>query len=576
MKTPTRAGSCGWRATMNELKQANHGWYDVGTVELSFAEFRVDLAQRRVFEGTREIKLQPKTFDLLLFFCQHAGELLSRETIYQALWPNTYVDDHSLSVQIADLRKALGDNPKAPRLIETRSRRGYRFLPQLEQGTVEAPIARSPEDLEIPQTSYARSGDFNIAYQVIGSGPIDLVFVMGWVSHLEYFWREPHFREFLLKLASVSRLILFDKRGTGLSDRVPNQMLPTLEQRMDDVRAVMDAVGSEKAVILGVSEGGPMSALFAATYPEKTLGLAMVGSYARRLRDVDYPWGPTLEEREEYLSQIRRSWGGPIGIEDRAPTLAQNPEFREWWATYLRMGVSPGGAEALTRMNASIDVRAILPLVRVPALVLHRQDDRCLLVEEGRYLAKLIPGAEFVELPGADHLPFVGKQEEILAPIENFLIAIQEAEAPDTQLATVLVMRVEGSQERLAELASAEIRKYRARQAGPGLDVLTFDGPARAIRCAAALLTHAKSLGYPASAALHTGECLLPPHRQAKGPAVAFAKAILVHGKEENRLLCSRVLHDLVAGSGIEFSPAPLGEVSFSGEGWPIYGVVKV
>ncbi len=549
------------------MDQGHSGWYDVGTVELSFAEFRIDLAQRRLYEGAREIKLQPKTFDLLLFLCQHAGELLSRETIYQALWPNTFVDDHSLSVQIADLRKALGDNPKEPRLIETRARRGYRFLPQLERESLQVPL---------PQTLYARSGDFNIAYQMIGSGPIDLVFVMGWVSHLEYFWREPHFREFLLKLASFSRLILFDKRGTGLSDRVPNQLLPTLEQRMDDVRAVMEAAGSEKAAILGVSEGGPMSALFAATYPEKTLGLAMVGSYARRLRDVDYPWGPTLQEREEYLLQIRRNWGGPIGIEDRAPTLAQDPAFREWWATYLRMGVSPGGAEALTRMNASIDVRAILPMVRVPTLVLHRQDDRCLLVEEGRYLASLIPGAEFVELPGADHLPFVGKQEEILGPIGEFLVGIQEAESPDTQLATVLAMRFEGSLEGLPEAAGAEIRRYRGRQAGVSMDVMTFDGPARAIRCAAAILGHAKNLGCAASAALHTGECLIPSQGAVKGPAVAFAKAILVHSRGENRLLCSRVLHDLVAGSGIEFSPAPLGEVSFSGEGWPIYGVVRV
>ena len=561
---------------MTKAVEYRGDWYDVGTMELSFAEFRIDLAQRRIYEGAREIKLQPKTFDLLLFLCLHAGELLSRETIYQALWPNTYVDDHSLSVQIADLRKALGDNPKAPRLIETRARRGYRFLPQVERGTVEAPIVRPVEAAEIPQTHYARSGDFNIAYQVIGSGPIDLVFVMGWVSHLEYFWREPHFREFLLKLASFSRLILFDKRGTGLSDRVPNQMLPTLEQRMDDVRAVMEEVGAEKAVILGVSEGGPMSALFAATYPDKTLGLAMVGSYARRLQDVDYPWGPTLAEREEYLLQIRRSWGGPIGIEERAPTLAQDPAFREWWATYLRMGVSPGGAEALTRMNASIDVRAILPMVRVPTLVLHRTDDRCLLVEEGRYLAQLIPDAEFVELPGADHLPFAGNQEDILRPIEQFLLAIQEAEAPDTQLATVLAMRFEGSFEGLAELASGDIRRNRGRQAGGALDLMTFDGPARAIRCAAAILDHAKSLGCEASAALHTGECLLPSHGPAKGPAVAFAKAILVHNRGKHRLLCSRVLHDLVAGSGIEFSPEPLGEVSFGGEGRPIYGVVRV
>jgi pimeloyl-ACP methyl ester carboxylesterase len=531
-------------------------------MELLFAEFRLDVGQRRLHAGAREIKLQPKTFDLLVLLCRRAGELLSRETIYEILWPNLFVDDHSLSVQIADLRKALGDSPKQPRLIETRARVGYRFLPKVVEAA----------EFEEPQTRYARSGEFNIAYQVLGQGPVDLVFVMGWVSHLEYFWREPHFKAFLLRLAGFSRLILFDKRGTGLSDRVPNQLLPTLEERMDDVRAVMEAVGSERAAILGVSEGGPMSALFAATYPEKTLGLAMVGSYARRLRDEDYPWGPTAEEREAYLIEIRKGWGGPIGIEDRAPSLAKDAAFREWWATYLRMGVSPGGAEALTRMNASIDVRPILPSVRVPTLVLHRKEDKCLLVEEGRYLASLIPGAQFVELPGADHLPFTGPQEDILQQIENFLAAVQIADAPESQLATVVVLRL---WERLGgwkDMIEKELRRHRGQSHG---SLYAFDGPARAVRFAFALGQQVSREGFQFGAALHTGECLLGGQQEPKGPAVAFARAILELGEEIAPVLCSRVIRDLVAGSGIEFSAVPKTEISFAGEAWPIYDVVS-
>src|SRR5690606_1583862 len=257
-----------------------------------------------------------------------------------------------------------------------------------------------------PETRYVLSGDANIAYQVVGDGPIDVVFVMGWISHLEYFWKNHLFASFLERLASFSRLILFDKRGTGLSDRVPLNELPTLEQRMEDVRAVMDAVGSERAVLIGISEGGPMCSLFAATYPERTFALVMIGTYAKRIWDKDYPWAPTEEQRQAFLELMRRDWGKPVGIEERAPSLATDPEFRDWWGTYLRMGASPGAAVALTKMNAEIDVRNVLPSIRVPTLVIHRSDDRCLKVEEGRFVASKISNCKFVELDGPDHLPF--------------------------------------------------------------------------------------------------------------------------------------------------------------------------
>ncbi|MDQ3820839.1 MAG: alpha/beta hydrolase, partial [Acidobacteriota bacterium] len=310
---------------------------------------------------------------------------------------------------------------------------------------------------------YARSGDLNIAYQVVGDAPLDLVFVMGWVSHLEYFWREPSFARFLLRLASFSRLILFDKRGTGLSDRVPINELPTLEQRMDDVRAVLDAVGSERAALCGVSEGGPMCSLFAATYPEKTLALVMIGTYAKRIRAPDYPWAPTTEERKHFFEEIREQWGGPVGLEERAPTVAYDSQFREWWATYLRMGASPGAALALTRMNAEIDVRPVLPSIRVPTLVIHRAEDQCLKVEEGRFVAERIPGAKYVELPGRDHLPFVGDQDAILDEVEEFLTGVRHTLEPDRVLATVLFTRIVGSKELSAKMGESQWQELIAR-----------------------------------------------------------------------------------------------------------------
>ncbi|HYJ45324.1 MAG TPA: adenylate/guanylate cyclase domain-containing protein, partial [Pyrinomonadaceae bacterium] len=411
-------------------------------------------------------------------------------------------------------------------------------------------------------------GAVNIAYQVVGDAPLDLVFVMGWVSHLEYFWREPHFARFLLRLASFSRLILFDKRGTGLSDRVPINELPTLEQRMDDVRAVMDAVGSDRAALCGVSEGGPMCSLFAATYPEKTLALVMIGTYSKRIWATDYPWAPTTAERQHFFEEIRAHWGGPVGLEERAPTMAHDPQFREWWATYLRMGASPGAALALTQMNAEIDVRQVLPTIRVPTLIIHRSEDQCLKVEEGRYVAEKIAGAKYVELPGHDHLPFVGDQDAILDEIEEFLTGVRHTLEPDRMLATVLSTRIVDSEEHAARLGEGrwqelinrlrshvhkEIEWFRGQQ----IDMVgkrplaIFDGPARAVRCAIAIITYASRLGVAMRAGLHTGECDIMDGQV--GGIAAEIGAQVADKALPGEVLVSSTVKDLVAGSGIRF-----------------------
>jgi pimeloyl-ACP methyl ester carboxylesterase/DNA-binding CsgD family transcriptional regulator len=416
------------------------------------------------------------------------------------------------------------------------------------------------------QTSYAKSGDVSIAYQVVGSGSIDLVFVMGWVSNLDWFWKEPRFARFLLRLASFSRLILFDKRGTGLSDRVTP--LPTLETRMDDIRAVMDAVDSRRAALLGISEGGPLCALFAGTYPERAAALVMIGSYARRLAGPDYPGGIPREEHQRLLEQIDRAWGGDVDVGVRAPSLASDAAFRQWWSMYLRMSASPGAALALTRMNGEIDIRHILPSVRAPALVIHRTGDRSIRVEAGRDLAERIPGARFVELPGADHLPFVGDQDAILDEIEQFLTGVRPSHSTDRVLATVLYAAparpVEHAtrlgdaawEDTLAQYRSAvrarlaEFRGQERRSARQAL-LATFDGPARAIRCAIAVVADGRVLGMPIRAGVHTGECEISGD-DVLGVAVHTAEA-LAESAAEDEILVSGTVKDLVAGSAIQF-----------------------
>jgi serine/threonine protein kinase len=465
----------------------------------------------------------------------------------------------------------------------------------------ELPPARSGyTSIETPEVRYALSGEVNIAYQVIGEGELDLVFVMGWISHLEYFWSEPSFAKFLRRLAGFSRVILFDKRGTGLSDRVPIDQLPTLEQRMDDVRAVMDAAGSKSAVLCGVSEGGPMCSLFAATYPEKTIALVMMGSYARRIQGEGYPWGPTHAQRDAFLEHIRSQWGGPVGIEDRAPSMANDPAFRTWWASYLRHGASPSAAVALTRMNSEIDIRHVLPGVRVPTLVLHRSGDTCLRVEEGRYLAEHIPGAKFVELAGIDHLPFVGVQDDFLDEIEDFLTGVRHDSDNNRVLATVLSVWFSAPDHEINIEKRAQFLQYAQRKtslfkgqlitaSGKRLTDLqnsrnaailsaSFDGPARAIRAASDIAASAQRFELSIAIGLHTGECELNGE-QISGPALEIAHA-LGQLAPAGAVWVSSTVKDLVAGSGITFETQGSRALSESGSGaalgsWQLFSVRK-
>ena len=437
------------------------------------------------------------------------------------------------------------------------------------------------------ETRYAKSGDVHIAYQVIGQGPLDLVFVMGWISHLDYLWEGPG-AHFLTRLASFSRLIIFDKRGTGLSDRVAE--LPTIEQRMDDVRAVMDAAGSVRAALVGISEGAAMCAVFAATYPERTAALVMYGAYAKRLWHPDYPWAPTPEQRTAFFDAIEHGWGGAVDLETLAPSVIGDESFHKWWSTYLQRSASPGAALALAEMNTRIDIRDVLPAIRVPTLILHRTGDLDIDVGGARYLAEHIPGSRFVELPGNDHLVFAGDQEAVLGEIEQFLTGTRSLPEPDSVLATILfveIVEAVATAARLGEhawhallnahvfMVQEALRHHRGRQVQitPAGFVAIFDGPARAIRSAAAIVGRSVEMGLSVRAGLHTGDWELTS--TDVGGMTREITARVLASASPGEVVVSSTVTDLVAGSGLTFEPLGRRPITMAGRRLELFRVTS-
>ncbi len=438
------------------------------------------------------------------------------------------------------------------------------------------------------QVNYAKSGKVHIAYRTVGEGPMDLVVVPGWVTHLEAHWDDPLVWRFAERLASFSRLIMFDKRGTGLSDPVSEENLPTLEMRMEDVHAVLDAVGSPKAALLGISEGGAMCALFAATYSERTSALVMSGCYPKWIRDTDYPWAPTREEHEAAFVAYEQNWGTPMGFKIVAPSVANDEQCRNWWSRNLRLGASPGSGIALYRMNIDIDIRGILPAIRVPTLILHREGDRLINVENSRYMASRIPDAKYVELKGVDHLPWFGDSETVLAEIEEFLTGVRPIASIDRVLSTVLFVDIVESTERAVSIGDSrwrdllgwfhqyveqEIDRFRGRlidTAGDGV-FASFDGPARAVRCAAALQNRVAGIGIKLRAGLHTGECEVVGDKLA-GVAVNIGARIAATA-EAGEILVSSTVKDLVAGSGLSFVSRGRHTLKGLQEEWELHAV---
>jgi pimeloyl-ACP methyl ester carboxylesterase len=437
-----------------------------------------------------------------------------------------------------------------------------------------------------PETRYAKSGDLNIAYQVVGAGPLDLIYVPGWISNVELNWEEPAHAHVLERLASFSRLILFDKRGTGLSDPVGLDAMPTLEERMDDVRAVLDAVECRQAALFGFSEGGLMSVLFAATYPERITVLVLYGVFAKRVWSPDYPWAPKPDDRERELTELERNWSERMDLDQLAPS--EDDAFKDRLATYFRRSASPGAAVALMRMNTQLDVREVLPSIQAPTLVIHRTDDRDVKVEEGRWIAGRIPGAKFVELPGDTHTLWAGDTDEVVDEIEEFLTGTRRGPEPDRVLATVLFTDIVRSSEHATKLGDrrwrelldrhhAFVREQLARYHGRELDtagdgfLATFDGPARAIRCASAIEGGVRGLGLEVRAGVHTGECEVFGDKVA---GLAVHTGARVAGKAgPGEVLVSQTVKDLVAGSGIRFEGRGTHELRGVGA-WRLYAVV--
>ncbi|WP_213288774.1 adenylate/guanylate cyclase domain-containing protein [Bradyrhizobium sp. sGM-13] len=413
----------------------------------------------------------------------------------------------------------------------------------------------------VPKTQYAKSGDVRIAYQVVGEGPFDLVFVPGFISNLDVAWEEPYRARVWTRLAAFARLIMFDKRGTGLSDRTVG--VPTLEERMDDVRAVMDAVGSQQAALFGISEGGAMSVLFAATYPERTRALVLYGAYGH-FRS----WVLPPDRIEAALDRMEKNWGTGDSLRLFAPSVASDETFKLAWARFERLGASPSAVVALMRMNSEIDVRPILPSIQVPTLIIHRQGDVRVNVEAGRFMARQIPNPKYLELPGCDHLLWTGETERVLDEIEEFLTGSRSAIESDRVLATVLftdivnsTMRAETIGDRAWHdvldrhnaLVRREISRHRGhevRTMGDGF-LATFDGPARSIRCALAINEGVEALGLQVRAGLHTGEIEIADN-DLSGIAVHIASRVATMAKP-GQVLVSNTVRDLVAGSNIRF-----------------------
>jgi class 3 adenylate cyclase len=430
---------------------------------------------------------------------------------------------------------------------------------------------------------YARSGDVHIAYRIFGDGPRDIVLIPGTLSHVELLWEVPSNEHLLKRLTAFARVIVFDKRGQGLSDRVAEQ---TLEERTGDVRAVMDAAGSERATIYGWSEGGPMCLMFAATYPERTSALVLYGTFASMRNE---PWGLTRERLDQFLGQLDKHWGeGALLLLD-APSRRNDQAFLQWFARIERAAASPGSVLTLIRANYEIDVRHLLPAIRVPTLILHRAGDELVPVRAGRYLAEHIPGAKYAEIPGTDHLVLDQETQDVIADqIEEFITGERRRLEPDRVVATVMFTDIVGSTQRAAEVGDGrwrelrgnwhtvmrkELTAFRGREvdtAGDGL-LATFDGPARAIRCACSVRERVRALGLQVRTGLHTGECELVGDGVVGIAVHIGARVAALAGPDE--VLVSSTVRDLVAGSGLQFVDRGTHSLKGVPDDWRLFAV---
>jgi DNA-binding winged helix-turn-helix (wHTH) protein/pimeloyl-ACP methyl ester carboxylesterase len=529
-----------------------------------------------VFELRRageQVRIEPQVFDVLVHLVRHRDRIVSKEELLDEVWGDRFVSESALTSRLKAARQALGDDGRLQRCIRTVHGRGYRFVAPTDEviddrggspattgtaGGVQSLEAAVAADAASP-IRYTRSDGLNIAYQITGAGDVDLVLVAGFVSHLMLDWTERRHAHFLHRLGTFSRLIRFDKRGTGMSDR-PG-VLPDLETRMGDLVAVMDAARSMRTVLFGYSEGGPMSILYAASYPERVHGLVIYSSYARRLWAPDYPWGYRPDERARYAELLEQDWAWEADMRHMCPNADE--ELAQWWGERCRAAASPGAARALIEMNSLVDVRDVLGAVQTPTLVLHRRGDVDSNVDEGRYLAERIPGAEFIELDGTDHFIAVDP-DQILDPVEEFVRGLDSVTPTDSSLQTILAVHVEESIDDawVRGILRGVLDEHRAVPAlAEGTTVLaTFDGPGRAVRCGLALAAHAAAANLHLSVGLHTAE-IARRGAQVAGEGVTATQAVADRAPA-GEVWVTSTLRDLTAGSGLSFERRGLLDVA--------------
>ena len=539
---------------------------------LKFAAFELDRGAYQLRRNGEPLLLERIPLDLLFMLVDRRGELVTRGEIFEQIWgKQVFVDtDNAINTAIRKLRRALGDNSDSPTFVETVPARGYRFVApvsaaRLQSSPLTAAKVADEVSRDAPPVRYARSGEIHIAYRVFGTGPRDIVMIPGTLAHLEVFWALPSYQHLLKRLTAFARVIIFDKRGQGLSDRVVAEQ--TIEERIDDVRAVMDAAGSRSATIYGWSEGGPMCLMFAATYPERATALILYGTFASV---KDKPWAAPREEWEAAMTDIEAHWGEGILLTANAPNAAKDPVIVEWARKLELATASPGSIVALLRANYEMDVRHILPSVTVPTLVMHRTGDALIPLASGRYIAEHVPGAIYSEIPGGDHfVTDIETQDSIADTIERFVTGSLRHPEPDRVLATIMFTHIVDSIERAAtmgeqrwsellrrfyEVLRIELATFRGREIRTVSDGLlaTFDGPARAIRFACSVRDKVRRLGLQLRTGLHTGECEMAGE-DVRGIAVDIAARVASMAGPEQVMMSSTV-KDLVAGSNLQFA----------------------
>jgi pimeloyl-ACP methyl ester carboxylesterase len=525
---------------------------------LAFGGMELDLAQFELRRAGAPVPLEPQVFDVLVYLVQHRDRVVAKEELMDQIWGGRFVSETAVTSRIKQARRAIGDDGQSQSMIKTSHGRGYRFVAAVTE-TGQAPVVASNQPgSRPPPVRYTTSDGLSIAFQVTGSGPQDIVLVTGFVSHLELDWGNVQHDRFLNRLAGMGRLIRFDKRGTGMSDRPPG--VPDLETRMHDVLAVMDEAGSERAALVGYSEGGPMAVLFAATHPERVSKLVLIASYAKRTWAPDYPMAQRMEDRAAYTDHLIQTWDWEADMRMRTPSA--DPDMMRWWAVRARAAATPSTVRALMDMNALVDVREVLSSVRVPTLVVHRTGDTVVGVENGRYVADHIPHARFVELSGADH--FVsGAPDQLLDPIEDFLTAVPSP--PHSALALAAVVGVTGpaTEPVLSQLAASG---GRVRPTSPGRRVVLFDGPATAVRAALPAVTAAAAGGSLVIAEVSRDDPVLT------GFAIETAVALSAMAPL-GTIWTTTTGRDLLAGSGVDLEPAGTHQVGPAGR-QELYAVV--